>query len=424
MNKQLLTAFVMVVSVVINAQKLQLTEAATEYKNNFSKSWMAQPDQLPKNKAILLKAKNAIDESYGKQMATPSLPAKLLTKMYYYRGMIYLDYLMMAAMDKEILADVESMGEESLNDAAFGSLKKCIELDVKNQWKSYINKRLEGFRAMMFNTGAEMFNQKNYESAYDAFEGAVKIYDVLSKPDTLAMINAAAAAENLKNYDDAYNFYKMCSENNYGKGSEMYQHMLICLYSKKNIDRELCLKIVEEGKSKYPGDYGLSIEEYNLWLNLGEPEKANEAIQNALKLNPKNILLQYNVGILFDKLCTKAIEEKDLHKAIDNFRKAVSSYNKVIEIDSLYLDGSAYYLIGRLHVYIASEIKSSNNFEGEQYQKENDRADNLLIEAYPILERQVKYFPQSKDPLRVLKIIYAQLSMDEDYARIKKLLEN
>ena len=41
----------------------------------------------------------------------------------------------------------------------------------------------------MFNAGANS-ELKNYEAAYEAFDGSVKMYDVLSKPDTLAMINA------------------------------------------------------------------------------------------------------------------------------------------------------------------------------------------------------------------------------------------
>ena len=43
------------------AQKLQLTEAATEFRNNYNSSWISIPDsllrstQLAKNKPILLK---------------------------------------------------------------------------------------------------------------------------------------------------------------------------------------------------------------------------------------------------------------------------------------------------------------------------------------------------------------------------------
>ena len=69
MNKSILTIIGIVILLSGKAQKLQLTEAATEYKNNFSKAWMMQPDQLESNKSVLIKAKKAIDESYEKQIA-------------------------------------------------------------------------------------------------------------------------------------------------------------------------------------------------------------------------------------------------------------------------------------------------------------------------------------------------------------------
>ena len=60
MNKNILTAVGIAILLNGNAQKLQLTEAATEYKNNFSKAWMMQPDQLESNKSVLLKAKKPL----------------------------------------------------------------------------------------------------------------------------------------------------------------------------------------------------------------------------------------------------------------------------------------------------------------------------------------------------------------------------
>ena len=71
MNKSILTIIGVATILSGKAQKLQLTEAATEYKNNFSKAWMMQPDQLEANKSVLLKAKKAIDESYAKETESP-----------------------------------------------------------------------------------------------------------------------------------------------------------------------------------------------------------------------------------------------------------------------------------------------------------------------------------------------------------------
>ena len=406
------------------AQKLQLTEAATEYKNNFSKAWMMQPDQLESNKSVLIKAKKAIDESYAKQTESPVLKLKDETKMYYYRGMIYLDYIMMASMDEGIMKELEAMEEEQLESASFGSLKKCIELDTKNQWKSDVNRRIESLRAIMFNAGAEMFNQKNYEAAYEAFDGSVKMYDVLSKPDTLAMINAALAAENLNRFDEAYDYYKMCADNNYGKGAEMYQSMIRVLNSPKNEnkDDQKILSVIEEGKNKFPNDFVLNVEEFNFWYNKGDNDKAQQALQNAIEADPSNKILHFNIGVTYDNLAKTEHEAKNHEKAFEYIEKAVTGYKSAIEIDNEYVD--AYYNLGALYVNESQEIQSiANDYDGEKYEQEMKRGQETMQKGIPYLEKVLSFTPNDKNTLSVLKIIYANMDDMENYKRIKALLE-
>ena len=424
MNKNILTAVGIAILLNGNAQKLQLTEAATEYKNNFSKAWMMQPDQLESNKSVLLKAKKAIDESFAKQTESPVLKLKDETKMYYYRGMIYLDYIMMASMDEGIMKELEAMEEEQLELASFGSLKKCIELDTKNQWKSDVNRRIESLRAMMFNAGAEMFNQKNFEAAYDAFDGSVKMYDVLSKPDTLAMINAALAAENLNRFDEAFNYYKMCADNNYGKGAEMYQSMIRVLNSPKNEnkDDQKILSVIEEGKNKFPNDFVLNVEEFNFWYIKGDNEKAQQDLQNAIEADPTNKILHFNIGVTYDNLAKTEHEAKNHEKAFEYIEKAVTGYKSAIELDDKYVD--AYYNLGALYVNESQEIQSiANDYDGEKYEQEMKRGQETMQKGIPYLEKVLTFTPNDKNTLSVLKIIYANMDDMENYKRIKALLE-
>ena len=424
MNKNILTAVGIAILLNGNAQKLQLTEAATEYKNNFSKAWMMQPDQLESNKSVLLKAKKAIDESFAKQTESPVLKLKDETKMYYYRGMIYLDYIMMASMDEGIMKELEATEEDQLELASFGSLKKCIELDTKNQWKSDVNRRIESLRAMMFNAGAEMFNQKNFEAAYDAFDGSVKMYDVLSKPDTLAMINAALAAENLNRFDEAFNYYKMCADNNYGKGAEMYQSMIRVLNSPKNEnkDDQKILSVIEEGKNKFPNDFVLNVEEFNFWYNKGDNEKAQQALQNAIEADPTNKILHFNIGVTYDNLAKTEHEAKNHEKAFEYIEKAVTGYKSAIELDDKYVD--AYYNLGALYVNESQEIQSiANDYDGEKYEQEMKRGQETMQKGIPYLEKVLTFTPNDKNTLSVLKIIYANMDDMENYKRIKALLE-
>jgi tetratricopeptide (TPR) repeat protein len=424
MNKRIISIFLAFVALSLNAQKLQLTEAATEYKNNFSKSWMMQPDQLPKNKATLLKAKKAIDGSYGKQTATPSLPAKLLTKMYYYRGMIYLDYMMMAAMDKDILTQVEAVGEDELNEASFGSLKKCIELDVKNQWKSDITRKIDGLRGMSINGGVQLFQNGDYKNSYEAFKGAVLMYDVISIPDTLAMVNAALAAEKMKSYDNAYIYYKMCADNNYGKGAEMYQSMIRVLNAVENEkkDEAKILSVIEEGKVRFPKDYVLNVEEFNFWYAKGDNDKAQQALQKAIEADPTNKQLHFNIGVTYDNLSNKSHDNKEHDKAFEYMSKAIEGYQSAIAIDAEYVD--AYYNLGALYYNQSITLKSvAGDYSGEKYDSEMARADEMLKKAIPSLEKVLKLAPSDKSTLRVLKSLYFNLDDMDNYSRVKKQLE-
>ena len=424
MNRQLTTILLVLVALTFNAQKLQLTEAATEYKNNFSKSWMMQPDELPKNKATLIKAKKAIDISFEKQATTSLLKLKDETKMYFYRGMIYLDYAMMAAMDEEIKNDLESIGEEKLNDAAFGSLKKCIEMDVKNQWKGDITRKLDGLRGMSINGGVQLFQNGDYKNSFEAFRAAVMMYDVLSIPDTLAMINAALAAEKMKSFNDAYTYYKMCADNNYGKGAEMYQSMIRVLNSpeNQNKDDEKILSVIEEGKQRFPKDFVLNVEEFNFWYAKGDNDKAQQALQKAIEADPSNKQLHFNIGVTYDNLSNKSHDLKEHDKAFDYMSKAIDGYQSAIEIDVNYVD--AYYNLGALYYNQSITLKSvAGDYSGEKYDSEMARADEMLKKAIPLLEKVLTLSPSDKSTLTVLKSLYFNLDDMENYSRIKKQLE-
>lgn len=424
MNKQLTTILLVLVALSFNAQKLQLTEAATEYKNNFSKSWMMQPDQLPKNKATLIKAKKAIDISFDKQATTSLLKVKDETKMYFYRGMIYLDYAMMAAMDEDIKNDLEALGEEKLNDAAFGSLKKCIEMDVKNQWNGDITRKLDGLRGMSINGGVQLFQNGDYKNSFEAFKAAVMMYDVLSIPDTLAMINAALAAEKMKSFNDAYTYYKMCADNNYGKGAEMYQSMIRVLNSpeNENKDDEKILSVIEEGKQRFPKDFVLNVEEFNFWYAKGNNDKAQQALQKAIEADPSNKQLHFNIGVTYDNLSNKSHDQKEHDKAFDYMSKAIDGYQSAIEIDVNYVD--AYYNLGALYYNQSITLKSvAGDYSGEKYDSEMARADEMLKKAIPLLEKVLTLSPSDKSTLTVLKSLYFNLDDMENYTRIKKQLE-
>lgn len=422
-------------------QKLQLTEAATEFRNNYNGSWVSIPDstlrsiQLSKNKSVLLKAKKAIDESYLKQTTTPFTKSKDETKMYYYRGAIYLDYWMLSNFDTEILKDVVAIGESSMNEATFGSFSKCLDLDIKNQWKSDINNKINIYRNLSINNGVDCFQKKNYSGAFNSFKMGLEMYNVLSLTDTLAMINAALSAEKMKNINEAYKYYKMCADINYGNGAEMYQSMIRVLRENDNLspekrelgftdnNEEKILNVIAEGKQRFPKDYILNIEEFNYWYSKGDNEKAQLALENAIESNPTNKVLHFNVGVTYDNISNKYHKENKHDVAFNYMNKAISGYIKAIELDDNYVD--AYYNLGALYYNQSITAKSvAGDYSGEKYDKEMKSANEMLKKAIPLLEKVLSLSPSDKSTLTVLKSLYFNLDDMDNYSRIKKQLDS
>ena len=410
-------------------QKLQLTEAATEFRNNYNGSWVSIPDstlrsiQLSKNKSILLKAKKAIDESYLKQTTTPFTKSKDETKMYYYRGAIYLDYWMLSNYDTEILKNVIAVGESEMNEATFGSFSKCLELDIKNQWKSDINNKINIYRNLSINNGVDCFQKKNYLGAFNSFKMGLEMYNVLSLTDTLAMINAALSAEKMKNTNEAYKYYKMCADINYGNGAEMYQSMIRVLNAEEVKNEEKILNVIDEGKQRFPKDYILNIEEFNYWYSKGDNEKAQQALENAIESDPTNKVLHFNVGVTYDNISNKYHKENKHDVAFTYMNKAINGYKKAIELDDNYVD--AYYNLGALYYNQSITAKSvAGDYSGEKYDKEMKSANEMLKKAIPLLEKVLLLSPSDKSTLTVLKSLYFNLDDMDNYSRIKKQLDS
>ena len=253
--------------------------------------------------------------------------------------------------------------------------------------------------------------------------GTFEMYNVLSLTDTLAMINAALSSEKLKKTDEAFKYYKMCADNNYGKGAEMYQSMIRVLNASDSKDEDQILNIIAEGKERFPKDYILNIEEFNYWYTKGNNEKAQLALENAIESDPTNKILHFNIGVTYDNISNKYHDENKHELAFQYMNTAISGYENAIKLDSTYVD--AYYNLGALYYNQSITYKSvAGDYSGDKYESEMKKADDMLKKAIPLLERVLSFSPNDKSTLKVLKSLYFNLDDMENYSRIKKQLES
>jgi tetratricopeptide (TPR) repeat protein len=198
---------------------------------------------------------------------------------------------------------------------------------------------------------------------------------------------------------------------------------VLMLPENKGVEDNLIVSVLEDAKSKFPEDYELHISEFNFWFSKNNNLKAQKALKNAIDSNPLDKQLHFNIGVIFDNLATKQFESKNIDSAYAYIEKSINGYKKAIEIDSNYVD--AYYNLGALFVNESRAIQNlANSLEGKEYDEGMKLAKLTIKKGIPYLEKVLKYSPENKDTLTVLKSIYANINDEVNYSRIKKQLES
>jgi tetratricopeptide (TPR) repeat protein len=407
-QRLILLAAMSMFSLTTTAQKIiEITSAAMSYKS-FEQAFYSQ--DMTAAKTTIKKGKEQIDVAYTKYQANnAALKQKDVAKLFYYRGMIYMNYMVVAMMDASLAEEVQT-NAEAYGSIIESSLKECIKQDASNEWTDDINAKMDMYRAQSVNMGIQLFNDGKHEEAYQMFEGAAELWDIIGKADTISYYNAALAAKNIKKYDKAIEYFQKCAQLKY-EGSTPFVQIINTLRESGAEDAKI-IDAIKAARSAYPNDYGLLIEELNYYLSSGNNTEAERNLKIAIDKNPNDHILHFTIGTVYDKL--------------SDFAKAEESYLNAIKIKEDYLD--AQYSLGALYVNHSTDLKQKASDEKDRvkYEAAFTKANDMMKKAIAPLERAYSIDPEgqdSKNILSALKSIYVQFEMMEDYNRVKALLE-
>lgn len=401
-------------------QKLETTNAAVAYKPLKANPMWMMMDKDGSLKKKLVEAKEEIDKAYTKYQAANTLKTKDEAKLLFYRGVIYLDYMMSA--DSSMLPELEK-NEEEYNEASIGSLKKCVELEAgKGMYTSQVNAKMQMLRGLSLQGGVALFQKENYKDAFSAFEGAVEMFDVIGLTDSLAIYNAALSAERMNDYENAIKYFKKSAEIDY-KAGVSYQSLIANTNKKNGGPSDEAFEYIQEGKKKYPSNLGLIIEEFNYFLSKGETEKAQESLAQAIEKDPNNPLFHFNIGVTFDELTAKRHKEGNHEEATIFANKAIEGYKKAIELKPDFAD--AYFNLGVFYNNESFELNSLASDLKDQtlLAKELEKAKDYLNSAVPYLEKSHELQPKDVNTLKLLKSIYFNLEKDAEYNAVDAKLK-
>jgi len=180
-------------------------------------------------------------------------------------------------------------------------------------------------------------------------------------------------------------------------------------YSDKE-NNEKALEIIEKGRVEFPSSYSLLIDEANIYYKAGDKDKFKERLEEAIRLNPTEPTLYYNVGVM-------NMDQENLDKAIENFKKA-------IELKPDYAD--AYNNIGTAIIQKTKPIieemnKSLSDFK--KYDKLQAQQFKIYKEALPYYEKAYEYNKTSISTMQTLMGLYENLEMTDKLNEIRAIYD-
>ncbi len=166
------------------------------------------------------------------------------------------------------------------------------------------------------------------------------------------------------------------------------------------------LEVITEGRTEFPESYSLLIDEANIYYKLGDNAKFKERLQEAIKLNPTDPTLYYNVGVM-------NMDQNKIDEAIEYFEKA-------IELKPDY--GDAYNNIGAAIIEKANPIieemnKSLSDFN--KYDKLQAQQFDIYKEAIPFYEKAYELNGSNISIVQTLMGLYENLDMGDKLEKIK-----
>lgn len=180
-------------------------------------------------------------------------------------------------------------------------------------------------------------------------------------------------------------------------------------YSDKG-NNEKALEVIAKGRSEFPNSYSLLIDEANIYYKAGDNAKFKERLEEAIRLNPTEPTLYYNVGVM-------NMDQKNIDEAIKNFEKA-------IELKPDYAD--AYNNIGAAIIEKAAPIidemnKSLSDFK--KYDKLQAQQFEIYKQALPYYEKANELNPKSVNIIQTLMGLYENLEMTDKLEKIRVVYE-
>lgn len=408
-------------------------------------STYAQKDELKATEKALKSgdvaaAKSAIDQTEG---LMANADAKYKAKFYFLKAKTYYD-----------IAKKNPALDANAYDKAAKSFQDLINFEKETGKPKYTKEAQPLLNALVgdvSNKGIKEYQEKDFSNAKKTLHQTY----LLSKKDTAFLEYAANAAYLDKDFDTALEYFKKLKDLGYtgitttytavniesgkrdnfasktqmdlmvkskqykdpksevskSKAASIIKNIAFILVEKGEVEN--AISAVQEARKVDPKDINILLTEANLLLKLGKKDEFAALMKEAIKQDPSNPNLYFNVGVISQ-------EQGDLDEAL-------KYYNKAIELDPNYAD--AYINLGALKlkedVKLVEEMNNNlSNFK--KYDAIKAKQTELYKEVLPLYEKarmlkKEKNKVEDLDLVRTLMSMYENLEMDDKFKEMKAI---
>jgi tetratricopeptide (TPR) repeat protein len=272
------------------------------------------------------------------------------------------------------------------------SLKLARKYDDRGREKSRVVPQADRLSRMLYNAGLTNYREQAYHDAYKRFKAAYETYGVIvgygsaEGRDTSTYYFAAICADLAGNKDTAEAMYKRLiswdvqEPGVYGNLGKLY------------LGQEQFGKaeaVFAEGRSRFPTNQDLLIDELNYYLGQGRAPEAIDKFEQAIANDPDNPELYFAMGTAY-----QALIKLDSANAQQHMASAREAYGKTIELNpnsfDAYLNtGALFYNEGVLIQNALDEVDINDMETAQKLEAERNR---LYGEALPFFEKAAETY--------------------------------
>lgn len=187
----------------------------------------------------------------------------------------------------------------------------------------------------------------------------------------------------------------------------------IALIYVSNGDNDAAIQAFKEARSISPKDINIILQEIDLYSKIGDEERYNALLEEAISLDPNNPILYFNAGV-----------SSYNRGKMDEMFKYMS---RAIELEVS--QETAYLLIAEYYIANANELVDEMNslpFNTSSDKKRDQlkiKKNNLLLKSIPNSEKVLDMNSKNADAIRQLRNVYYSLDDTANFKKYRDMLE-